>query len=519
MSHPFKRLLLLLGATLIAGCGEPPAQPTPIPDGDPRGAAFIGQPFAARPVAGFEVPHHPAMAAPGRAAMHADGHSSDVHPGSGPLGREPQVLSRMGSRLPGGMCATLTFDRGGRIVALCADISGFRLQLLEPATLRRLAGFELPARPSTFQALVTLDPDKVMSDSSGGAYFYLDDQDRAVLADAQQQLRRIAHRERAPGEWEFVETDRWDLRPHVPHDCIAADNWFPRGECDPVTAVMPDHAGLIWWVTRHGRIGTVNPASGAIRAMQLKGEEIQNGFSVAADGVSIVSDHALYQLRAAGDGTPQVLWREAYDRGSNRKVGSINQGSGTTPTLLGERYVAITDNADERMNVLVYRRDPAFTGERLLCKVPVFTRGASTTDNSLIGWGRSLIVENNAGYRNALTQRDWRAVAGGISRIDIREDESGCDIVWTSPERSPSTVAKLSAASGLAYFYSFALQDDGERIWYLMALDADTGETAFKVRTGSGRNFDNNWAPVTLGPDGTAYIGTLRGLAAIRDGR
>ena len=32
----------------------------------------------------------------------------------------------------------------------------------------------------------------------------------------------------------------------------------------------------------------------------------------------------------------------------------------------------------------------------------------------------------------------------------IREDESGCDIVWTSPERSPSTVAKLSAASGLA---------------------------------------------------------------------
>jgi hypothetical protein len=35
---------------------------------------------------------------------------------------------------------------------------------------------------------------------------------------------------------------------------------------------------------------------------------------------------------------------------------------------------------------------------------------------------------------------------------------------------------------------------------------------------GSGLGYNNNYAPITLGPDGTAYIGTLGGLVSIRDG-
>lgn len=511
------RLTTLIVAALIslAGCRESGA-PRPIASAPVSSPGFIGGTAEPRPVA-LEVPVHPFMALPGVAGMHADAYSSDVHPGPGPLGRNPRVITRTGSRMPGGMCATLTFDRSGRLVALCADILGFRLQLMDPATLTMLANYELPARPSTFHALVTLDPDKIMSDTSGGAYYYRDEQDRVVLADSRQRIQRIGHRERAPGHWEFYLADSWDLRDHVPHDCVTPARWFPTGECDPITAVMPDHHGLIWWVTRHARIGTLNPANGEIKRLWLKGEGIENGFSVAADGVSIVTDHALYHFDAAPDGTPRVLWRETYDRGSGRKVGSLCQGSGTTPTLIGGTYVAITDNADERMHVLVYRREPSFTGPRLVCSVPVFARGASTTDNSLIGWSHSILVENNAGYRNALQQKDWDGVAGGIARIDIRNDESGCDIVWTSPERSPSVVPKLSAATGVAYYYTFQAQADGRNAWYLTALDARTGATIFKVLTGVGRNFDNNWGPITLGPDGTAYIGTIGGLVAVRD--
>jgi hypothetical protein len=35
--------------------------------------------------------------------------------------------------------------------------------------------------------------------------------------------------------------------------------------------------------------------------------------------------------------------------------------------------------------------------------------------------------------------------------------------------------------------------------------------------TGEGLGFNNNYAPVTIGPDGTAYVGVLGGLVAVRD--
>ena len=54
---------------------------------------------------------------------------------------------------------------------------------------------------------------------------------------------------------------------------------------------------------------------------------------------------------------PQVRWSATYDRGTRQKPGQLSQGSGTTPTLIGKDLVAITDNAEPRMNVLFYKRD------------------------------------------------------------------------------------------------------------------------------------------------------------------
>ncbi|NIB41052.1 hypothetical protein HBA55_15720 [Pseudomaricurvus alkylphenolicus] len=512
----FKRCCMLAASLILAGCEF--SQVARNIESEPAQAPeFIGSPAVARPLAG-EVPDYPHMAPQGLNTMHGDSYSSDVHHASGPLGHNPAIQSRTGSPYPGGQCATVTFDRGGRLVALCASVVGFELHLLAPRSLQLLARYRLSMRPSTFEALVKRDQSVVMTDTSGGAYFYLDDEDRAVLVDSRQRLMRVGHRQTAEGGWEFFLADSWQLGgDFVPQDCMNWNNWFPSGECDPATAVMPDLEGNIWWVTRRGRIGTLEPESGRIKMIRLPGEEIQNGFSVAHDGVYIVSDHALYAMKADAEGLPRVIWREQYDRGSAKKVGSINQGSGTTPTLLGEDYITVTDNADERMNLLVYRRAPKFEGERLVCKVPLFESGASATDNSMVAWGRSIFLENNHGYSNAMQQEDWGAVTGGISRIDVREDESGCDTVWTSAEKSPSVVPKLSSGNGLLYFYTFEPQADGQNAWYLLALDAQSGETAFKIRTGVGMNYDNNWAPISIGPDGTLYVGTFKGLVAIWD--
>lgn len=506
-------LLVLPLLSLLSACSEP-YDPQPL-DSAGSAAPLMGNAASAQPLAG-NVPAHPFMASNGNGYMHGDGFSSDTHPGPGPLGQDVQVNSRDGSRKPGGMCPIHTFDRQGRLVVLCANLMQFELQLLEPRTLKLLARYPLPPRPSTFHALITLDPDKIMADTSG-AYFYIDEQDRVVIADAEQHIQRVTHRQDENGRWLFEQVDNWDLGSTVPHDCVRPTSWFPKGECDPITGVMPDHQGLIWWITRRGRLGTLNPHTGQIQGIQLANEEIQNGLSVAADGVYLVSDHAMYRFAADATGKPVQGWREAYDRGTGRKVGAINQGSGTTPTLLGERYVTITDNSDGRINLLVYRREQAFTGNRLICKLPVFAQNASATDNSAIGWGRSIILENNAGYTSAFAQKDWQAVSGGISRIDIRADESGCDLVWTSTERSPSVVPKLSVSNGLLYFYTFEPQPNGENAWYLMALDFNSGKTRFKALSGVGQAFDNNWSPITLAPDGTAYVGTFGGLVALWD--
>ncbi len=53
--------------------------------------------------------------------------------------------------------------------------------------------------------------------------------------------------------------------------------------------------------------------------------------------------------------------------------------------------------------------------------------------------------------------------------------------------------------------------------WYLTALDFRSGRTLFKFKAGQGLGFNNNYAPVTIGPDGTAYVGTLGGIVAMRD--
>ncbi|MFH0521353.1 hypothetical protein ACHBTE_29760 [Streptomyces sp. M41] len=513
-------LALTMAATLLASPGFAHADPIPKAPGHRLVASYSGEPAEPAPLRGEQPPQHPHMAANGHSGMHADAWGSATYPWSGPLGRAPEVSSERMAAL-GGECANVTFDRAGRIVTVCGTFTGFLVKLLDPRTLATLAQYRLPQRPSTVEAITRLDFSRIFKDTSGGAYSYLDDEDRLVLADSRQHVIRLAHRQQADGSWEFRVVDDWDLTGHVPHDCVTWTNLYPSGECDPVTSVMPDWQGRIWWVTRQGRVGTVDPASGTIRSMRLPGEEIQNSFSVAADGVSIVSDHALYEFTAAADGTPSVVWRQEYDRGTGGKPGSVNQGSGTTPDIFGPggKYVAITDNADDRMNVLVYRRGPGVpTGERVLCRVPVFGSGASTTDNSLISWENSLVVENNHGYENVGSLPFGRSVVGGVTRIDVRPDGSGCHTVWESSERAPSVVPKLSTANGLIYLYTKDPNPLGVAAWYLTAVDFRTGATRWKQLVGTGLLYDNNWAPVTIGPDGTAYVGVFNGLTSVHDG-
>jgi outer membrane protein assembly factor BamB len=86
-----------------------------------------------------------------------------------------------------------------------------------------------------------------------------------------------------------------------------------------------------------------------------------------------------------------------------------------------------------------------------------------------------------------------------------------------SDEIAPTSVAKVSLATGLVYAYTTRRSRWGVSAWYLTAIDARTGRTAYSVRTGTGSMFNNHYSAVTLAPDGSAYIATLAGMIRVRD--
>ena len=174
--------------------------------------------------------------------------------------------------------------------------------------------------------------------------------------------------------------------------------------------------------------------------------------------------------------------------------------------------MAITDNAN-RMHVIVYRSGK--NGGQEVCRRGVFRAGASATDNSLVAFGRSLIVENNYGYTVQSVETGGHTEPG-ISRVDVRKGK--CRIAWTSEERGASAVPKAALKSGLLYTYTLPVSADGSQAWYFTAIDLDNGRTVYSKRTGAGLGFNNHYAPISIGRDGVAYSGVLGGLLRIADG-
>jgi hypothetical protein len=484
---------LLLASLLAVGVGS--AAATPIADGGTPTSlpSYSGAPATPRVIRVKKPPKQPFMAKIGDGNVHNDAWMTDTYWAPGPVGRSPETLSAaLGQRV----CVTITFDRRGRLVATCSNLAGPHLYMLDPVTLDVLAEMVLPfVAPPPGQ-----DP---FTNSAGGAYFYLDNHDRAVVGTATGHILIVAETPGAPG---FVVDQDIDVT-----GVLAGDR---------ITSVLPDWSGRLWFVGRYqGIVGVVDPRTETTYATTL-GEEIENSFAVDKTGVYVVSDTAMYRLHADDGQPPAVVWSQPYQNVGTQKTGQFNAGSGTTPTILRGGYVAITDNADP-MNVVVYRTAATLRGaeSRVVCEVPVFAAGASATENSLIGTGNSLIVENNYGYR-VTTAINGAVTAPGLTRVDVRPDGSGCDVVWTSAERAPSVVPKVSAKTGLVY--TFTKDPDPVNTtsdaWFWTAIDFTTGQTVWKQLAGTGLSFNNHYAGLVIGRrTRTAYLGVIGGIAALRD--
>ena len=461
-----------------------------------------------KPVAHVPIPQHPYMAPNPGNNMHCDAYISDTYEASGPLGLNPQVVSRTQGF---GGYGTITFDSRGWLVGVYGNARAFQLELMDPYTLEELASYDLPPRPWDFFFQGVLPWEYL----GAGIYFYLDNQDRAIVPTTKNTLQVVQVPDpEGGGEFELVR--EYDL----------ADYIVPEQE-DSVAWVLPEWSGeCYWYATTAGIVGTVNVDSGEVHTLRLEGELIENSFAVGEDGVFIISDQAMYRFSQDSSGDIIIDWRTEYDRGPQRKPGHITRGSGTSVTLMGtpqDGLVVITDNAEPRVNLLFIRR---FDGT-LVGSVPLFAEGKSGTDLTTIAFEHadengdsigvySAIVENNWGHHTFPLSRP----EPGLTRVDATRHDDGtytCKEVWASSEMSIGGF-RLSLGNGLVYMYGKG--ESGlitEEKWYFTALDFITGETVYKKLAGTGLGYNNWQGSLFIHPDGMAYSTTIFGAVMIRD--
>ncbi len=478
--------LLVLAGVGAVGSSIPsaPASALLSPDLDFR-TAKPSETFAANLPA-----QNPHLAPNPSSNIHHDGAMSDAY-------FDREVLDPRSARVVrrhlGGVCASIMFDSAGRLVAVCVNPTRVTLNVLEPDSLELLARKQVARRP--FRA-------DFATNFAGGGYAVLDDQQQVVLPTADRRITQWATTN-STGEPEISLVDEFDVT-----------SFLTEGE--GINSVLPDASGYWWMVGQLGSVGVLDPRSGKVSRMRFENADIENSFAVAKDGGAYIVTSRELVFAEVVKAKPVITWREAYDPGTRRKPGQTSRASGTTPTLmLDEHLVAITDNADPQMNVVVYDTATGLAqGDRQICKVPVFAKGRSATDNSLIALGHSLFVENNYGY-NLLTATNGRSSEPGLARIDVFADRTGCELKWQNHQiRIPSVVSKGTAA-GAIISYTKENSVWGVDAWYFTALDARTGEVMWRVRAGSGPMVNNHYAATYLGQNGSIYTGVTGGIVAL----
>jgi len=458
-----------------------------------------------KPVAHVPIPQHPYMALNPGSNMHCDAYISDTYEASGPLGLNTEVITRTQGF---GGYGTITFDSRGRLVAVYGNGRSFKIELIDPYTFEELASYKLPPRSIQF-FFRGIKPWEYLG---AGMYFYLDNEDRAVVPTTKNTVQ-VVQVPSPGGRGEFELVREYDL----------ADYLVPGKEDSPAF-VLPEWSGeYYWYATTEGMVGTIHKESGEVRTMRLEGELVENSFAVGEDGVFIISDQAMYRFNHDSSGNIVIDWRTEYSKAPERKAGHISVGSGSSTTLAGgpDGLIIITDNAEPRINLLFIKRSDG----TLVGSVPLFAENKSGTDLTAIGFEHADENGNGTGVYSGIAENNWgphtfpfSRPEPGLTRVDATRHDDGtysCKEVWASKELSIGGF-RLSFGSGLVYHYGKAGSWLNTK-WYLVGIDFVTGETVYKKLAGTGLGYNNWQGSFFIHPDGMAYSTTIFGAVMIRD--
>lgn len=447
------------------------------------------------------VPLAAGLGKSGGATSHGDTLSSDTSPLRGPKNssRAPQLISLSAA------CPNLMVLSDGKVMAMCVDYITRNPKL----TLLDKDGKVLTHIMLTSASLL------------GSVYAYANERDEVIFVDGYHNLISVSAQNQN-GKW-VLHKDPFGQIPlarHVLGHC-------KKSGCDSVVAINPgSEADDVWFVTQGGVVGVVNRKTKKIISHKLaNGEMVANSFSTASNNrAAVVTTHALYSLQKEGSRI-SVKWRQAYDRGIARKPGQLSWGSGATPTFFGtnatqDEFVTITDNA-KRMNLLVYKNDDS---GKEICKMPLFGDNNSGTEDSSIAYGRGIVTSSTYGYpypkypEGAGKSIPEKApFIGGITRVDVKPDNSGCVTKWTSNLRS-AALPKLSVPDNLIYTVERTGPSDNATAvdsYHFVTLDWETGAVRSKKFWSFGLLSNPLQTVGNIGLDNSYWQGTMNGIIRV----
>lgn len=417
----------------------------------------------------YNAQQNPYLGINSLATMHGDAQSSDATPFAGP--GDPGVGGSWKVTFTNhwAACPTILAGQDGYIQALMTQFLGSdaklrkpKLAIIEPASGAQLGAIEIPTG-----ALL------------GGVYAYLDADSNLVMVDGTNALTWISHSQDGMKVWVSRRIDLTDAMKLEPKD--------------HVVGIVPDWHGRIWVASERGVVGLIDPKRNVVRLTKLQQysptERIDNSISACPQGVSIITSYGIYMLSAdASTSKPRIIWSHSYDRGTKQKPGQLSHGSGATATFFGPNgsdYVMLSDNADRQEKLIVYRSaDGSAVGEG-----PLFTPGASGTENSMIGVQNSIVGACTFGYPYAQypdTKPAYRAqVAPGMERWDVNDDASGITLKWRNNGIYSAAVPRLSTADNLIYTCERPRGPAGVLtgpVVYVCAIDMDSGRVVHRQR-------------------------------------
>ncbi|MBL4796161.1 MAG: hypothetical protein JKY50_01970 [Oleispira sp.] len=460
---------------------------------------------------------NPNVGLDGAATMHSDTYSSDTTPLAGPWGADSNRVKSKSISLAAA-CPTSLIRSDGHPLVLCTNMFGLNpvVHILNKKSGLSMAKLNLPA-----------------GSLLGGVYAYLDNQDRLVMVDGKHNLVRVKaywDTSRIIKRWKVSIDESVSLTEAVNTHCTNDGESYLESNCDSVVSINAGGLNDVWFVTKQGLVGSYDTETAVIKTLKLAaGEEVHNSFSNTLTGqAGIATNEALYLIALDEEGELNIQWRAKYDSGSHRKPGQLSKGTGATPTFFGpetgSEYLMITDNNDFQTSLLVYKTD--VDQAELICKYPLFEEGTSGTENSAIGIGRSVIVASTYGYPYPKVPDGVPAAvpekanfSGGMIRIDLYDDESGCSEVWQNDLRS-SAVPKLSTADNMIYTVERRNVMNSPKAtlvdsFYFTALNPDTGITLYQKYIGGGFFSDTLQMAGNIGPDQVYWQGTVGGMIRI----